>query len=210
MTGEVPAGQARGRGLGSPTPHDEVVSCPVVRAVAPKGPCLPSGSRGCLESSCPVSCSPGSRPEVLDQMAVRGLGGWASSSTAGILRDNLMFAVTKPSRGRPSLHMSSQGPVGHLRCGVSGLLAGCPSTCHSGRRMRGLPAPCLLLGGHGVLEPTGQEGAAPWLRSRPACWPPHWSPVAAAPGAGGAGLAERAGGQGRHEKALHGPHKGRL
>lgn len=40
--------------------------------------------------------------------------------------------------------------------------------------------------------------------------PPHWWPVAAATAVGGAGQVERAGGQGRDEKALHGSHKGRL
>lgn len=69
--------------------------------------------------------------------------------------------------------------------------------------MRGLAAPRPLLGGQRVLQPTGREGVALWLRSRPGCSPPHWSPVAAATGAGGTGQVERAGGQGRDEKALH-------
>lgn len=145
----------------------------------------------------------------------------ASAAWAGGLRPppqeclggSLVFGVSWISPGLtwphlpPCLLTRADRPTLPWRLWV---LASCPSSCPSGRRMRGPAAPCPLLGGQRVLQRAGQEGVALWLRSRPGCCPPHRSPVAAAPGAGGTGRVERAGGQGRDEKALHSLHKGRL
>lgn len=145
----------------------------------------------------------------------------ASAAWAGGLRPppqeclggSLVFGVSWISPGLtwphlpPCLLTTADRPTLPWRLWV---LASCPSSCPSGRRMRGPAAPCPLLGGQRVLQRAGQEGVALWLRSRPGCCPPHRSPVAAAPGAGGTGRVERAGGQGRDEKALHSLHKGRL
>lgn len=121
-------------------------------------------------------------------LCIHSLGGWASSFTTGMLEG------TASCLASPGSHVASPPftcPTKRDRPTPLRVLAGCPSSCHSGRCVPGLAAPCPLLGGWGVLE-----GAA--------CCPPHWSPVATATGARGAGQVERAGSQDRDEKALHG------
>lgn len=127
--------------LTDPPHHTPLHPCLVVKVGRGEGAgaCLPR-FWGRLGSSCPVSCSLSSQlfqPRMLARGpgsdCIYSLGGWALSAATGMFGD--VFGVSRTSPGFTSLRVFYQEQAGQLHPGVAGVLAGCRSSCRSGREV---------------------------------------------------------------------------